>query len=537
MEELSLARAVHPWSRRQLCVLLAVLLVTALGEACGSAQPDRPNRDPQHNTSKAPTTATPDTMATPDDTSTRASISPRDTWTGDFDVLLQRRVIRMLVPYSPTLFYHDRGRARGILATASLELEKFLSKKFPADRPFTVVMIPTTSDRLFQGLVDGEGDVAAGAITITAERLKRFDFTTPTFTEANQVFVTGPGAPDLRSPDDLAGQMVHVSRSRSSYQNLLALNEQFEHPDPPRRPMRRMRIELLPDELASEDVLDMVNVGLVRIAVCQEWRANLWAKHLPNLRVHHDLVLREATQLGWALRLQSPKLKAVLDEFIARARATGLFNSILVGAEADARVMHNASRRNEMKKFEATVNLFRRYAQEYQFDYLLLSAQGYQESRLDQKATSRVGAVGIMQLMPATGAEMRVGDIHSVEANIHAGAKYLARLLHNYFPDAKFDERNRTLFAFAAYNAGPANIARIRRQAVAEGIDPDVWFNQVEHVAARRIGQETVTYVRNIFKYYVAYKLAQQTEAERAQAVEQLKREANDSTQDDDGNR
>ena len=508
-------------------VLLLLALVIAFDASCGSAQTEHPPSDARHSTIEAPSQPTLDTAA-PVPT-TRAG-----TRTGDFDALLKHRMIRMLVPYSQTLFYHDRGEARGVIAAASVELEKFLNKKFPDKRPFTVVVIPTTRDRLLQGLIEGEGDVAGGSLTITAARVKRFDFTTPTFRDVNQIFVTGPGAPKLRSLDDLAGQTVHVRRSKSFYEHLLALNERFEHPDPPRRPLPPMKIELLPDELESEDVLDMVNVGLVRIAVCEEWLADIWAKQLPNVQVHRDVVLREATQLGWAMRLHSPKLKAVLDEFVVNARAKGLFNSFVMGAGANVRRMRNAAGRNEMKKFEATINLFRKYAQQYQFDYLMLAAQGYQESRLDQTARSRVGAIGIMQVMPATGAEMRVGDIRRVEPNIHAGTKYLAKLMENYFEDAKFDEQNRSLFAFAAYNAGPANISKVRRRAAAEGVNPDVWFNQVEHVAARMLGQETVKYVRNVFKYNVAYKLAQQTESDRAEALDRLKSESTDSEQDDD---
>ena len=466
--------------------------------------------------------------STPPNTTAPAPSGRPGTWTGDFDALLQRRMIRMLVAYSPTLFYHDRGQARGVIAAASAELEKFLNKRFPDKRPFTVVTIPTTRDRLLQGLVEGEGDVAGGSLTITAARTKRFDFTMPTFTDVNQIFVTGPGAPPLRSLDDLAGQTVHVRRSKSFYDHLLELNERFEHPRPPRRPQPPMKIVLLPDELESEDVLDMVNVGLIPIAVSEEWLADIWARHLPNVRVRRDLVLRDATQLGWAMRPQSPQLKAVLDEFVADARAKDLFDIIVAGVDTNTRRMHNAASRNEMKRFEATINLFRKYASRYQFDYLMLAAQGYQESRLDQNARSHVGAIGIMQVMPATGAEMKVGDIRRVEPNIHAGTKYLARLMDTYFENAKFDEQNRSLFAFAAYNAGPANIARVRTRASAEGVNPDVWFNQAEHVAARMLGQETVKYVRNVFKYNVAYKLAQETEADRAAALEQLKKEALD---------
>jgi membrane-bound lytic murein transglycosylase MltF len=139
----------------------------------------------------------------------------------------------------------------------------------------------------------------------------------------------------------------------------------------------------------------------------------------------------------------------------------------------------------------------------------MLAAQGYQESRLQQDARSHMGAIGVMQIMPATGAELKVGDITHLEPNIHGGAKYMNRLMTSYFPDAKFDEAERTLFAFASYNAGPGNISKMRRLAIQRGLDGDQWFNNVEIVVAAKIGIETTTYVRNIYKYYVAYKLVE----------------------------
>ena len=454
--------------------------------------------------------------------------------TGDLDVLLAHRMIRMLVPYSPTLFYHDHGHARGVVADAAAQLEKYLNHRFPDKRPFTVVLIPTTRDRLLQGLNDGEGDVAAGSLTITVARLERYDFTTPTFSDVNQVFVTGPDAPELRSLEDMAGQTVYVRKSKSFYDNLVALNARFEHPDPPIRPLPPMQLALLPDELESEDVLDMVDAGLIPIAVCEEWLASIWADHLPKLVVRRDLVLREGTDLGWAMRKSSPKLKAVLDDFIRTRRSTGFFKSLLHQADVDVGQMLDATGKQEREKFDATIDVFRQYAQQYEFDYLMLAAQGYQESRLDQSARSKSGAIGIMQLMPSTGASMKVGDIKRLDPNVHAATKYMAHLMETYFKDAKFDEQNRTLFAFASYNAGPGNIAKVRARARADGVDPNVWFNQVERVAARTIGQEPVVYVRNVFKYYVAYKLAHQTETERVEALERLKNEPN-GVQDDNG--
>jgi membrane-bound lytic murein transglycosylase MltF len=135
----------------------------------------------------------------------------------------------------------------------------------------------------------------------------------------------------------------------------------------------------------------------------------------------------------------------------------------------------------------------------YNFDPLMLAAQGYQESQLNQNAKSPVGAIGVMQVMPATGAELKVGDIKVTEPNIHAGAKYMDQLMTKYFSDANFSENDRSLFAFASYDAGPGNISKMRKEAAKRGLDPDRWFNNVEVVTAEKIGMETTTYVRNIY--------------------------------------
>jgi membrane-bound lytic murein transglycosylase MltF len=167
------------------------------------------------------------------------------------------------------------------------------------------------------------------------------------------------------------------------------------------------------------------------------------------------------------------------------------------------------------KRFVALVALFRKYSAQYDMDWMLMAAQGYQESRLDQSARSHVGAVGVMQVMPATGKELAVGDIHQLEANIHAGVKYVRTVVDRYYKDEPMADLDKVLFAFAAYNAGPGRIRQLRRETSQRGLDPNVWFNNVERLAAERIGRETVTYVSNIYKYYVTYLLIQGEYIER----------------------
>lgn len=175
----------------------------------------------------------------------------------------------------------------------------------------------------------------------------------------------------------------------------------------------------------------------------------------------------------------------------------------------DAERIRNPADEEDLAKFRAYSDYFRRYAGQYEFDWLLLIAQGYQESQLDQSRRSPAGAMGIMQLKPATAADRNVGipDIRTAENNIHAGAKYMRFLADRYFSDPGIDALDQGLLTLAAYNAGPARVAKLRAKAAAAGLDPDVWFHNVEVIAARDIGRETVDYVGNIYKYYVAYKI------------------------------
>ena len=220
---------------------------------------------------------------------------------------------------------------------------------------------------------------------------------------------------------------------------------------------------------------------------------------MPKVVVHNDLVLRDGGRVGWSIRKNSPLFAAEIQSFYATwVKKQGVIPYRLQQYMKRVKQLKDPTGSADWQRFQETVKLFEKYGDKYAFDPLLLTAQGYQESQLDQKARSHVGAIGVMQLMPATGAEMKVGDIKKVEPNIHAGAKYMDHLMTRYFSDANFTENNRTLFAFAAYNAGPGNIAKARKRAKARGLDPDRWFNNVEIVVAERIGAETTTYVRNV---------------------------------------
>jgi len=434
-------------------------------------------------------------------------------WTGDFDGMVARRVVRILTPYSRTHFFVDKGRPRGLMAEVAATLEEDLNRQLKTTRArrVFVVVTPTSRDELYDALVQGRGDVIAAGITITPERAALVDFTWPTRSSVREIVVTGPDAAPLGSVDDLSEKLVYVREKSIHFQGLTALNESLRA-----KGKEAIAIRTVPTALEDEDLLEMVNAGMIKAIVVDDYMAEFWSQLLPNLTLHRDIAVREGGDLAMAVRKGSPKLVDVLNRFV-RANPPGSMyrNVIFQKYLKNTRIVRSSTSPAELKKFEALGEIFKKYGQKYDVDYLLMMAQGYQESRLDQSVRSQVGAVGVMQVMPATGQQLKVGDIHQIESNVHAGVKYIRFMIDEYFANEPIDPLNKTLFAFAAYNCGPGRLKGLRAEARQKGLDPNIWFNNVERVASARIGRETVQYVSNIYKYYVAYQLTLQEQRDR----------------------
>jgi len=447
-------------------------------------------------------------------------------WTGDLDGMIQRRVIRVLTVNSKTFYFHDKAAQRGTVVDLFRSFEGELNKKLAAEKKLKnqnlkvrVVFIPLARDQLLPALAAGKGDIAAANLTITPEREKLVDFSAALLSNVNEVVVTGPASPSIATLEDLSGKPVFVRRSSSYYESLVALNKKFAAEKKP-----LVALKEAPESLEDEDLLEMLNAGLVAIIIVDKHKADFWKQIFPKLAVHDDVVVRTGGEVAWALRKSSPQLKSALDDFATRNKVgTSTGNQMLTRYLKNIKYVKNAASDEERKKFLALIRYFQKYGDQYDVDWVLMGAQGYQESQLDQNAKSPVGAIGVMQIMPATGKDMKVGDITETEANIHAGIKYMRFMIDQYYGKEPMTALDKALFAFASYNAGAARIASLRKEAAKRGLDPNVWFHNVEYVAAEKIGQETVTYVSNIYKYYIAYRLVLESQAAQKEAVEKIK--------------
>jgi membrane-bound lytic murein transglycosylase MltF len=427
--------------------------------------------------------------------------------TRSYNDMLDVRLIRALVVRSKTGYFFDGAEQRGVTYDLLKTFEKQLNEELETGNlPVYVGFVPVSRDQLIPALLEGRGDVAVANLTITPERQESVDFSIPLFKNVRELVVTGMDVKPMSSISELSGLSVHVRESSSYYSSLLQANTKLQD-----RGLQPINIVAVSEFLEDEDLLEMVNAQLIPAIVVDSHKVHFWDQIFDNIQIHEELALRHGGNIAWAFRMNSPKFEQVVNNFVKKNRKGSLMGNILFKRYLqNTKHVRNALDSGEMEKFNATAALFQQYADQYDFDWLMLIAQAYQESRLDQNTRSSAGAVGVMQLLPSTAADKSVNieDITVLENNVKAGAKYMRWLRDNYFNDPGMSREEQTLFSFAAYNAGPGRVIRLRKEATEMGLDPNIWFDNVEVVAAKRIGRETVQYVSNIYKYWVAYKLA-----------------------------
>ena len=498
---------------RSSLIALAVLLLAACSKDSPPPSADASNGSPASQSAESAPTEAP-VVEIPD---TQAAAATLAKWTGDLDGMVERRVIRVLTTYSKTTFFIDQGTPRGLVPDSFKMFEDDLNKRLKNKHlRVQIVYVPVAHDDLIPALLEGRGDIISAGKVMTAWRAEQVDFTNPTRSGISTIVVTGPGVPPVNTVEDLGGKEVYLRSSDVSKGAIERFNAQLKAAG-----KAPVRIRSAPEVLADEDLIEMVSAGLVPITLVDDYIAEFWQQVFPNVVLNKGAAVRTDVQTAMMVRKGSPQLLAELNAFLARYPEGSLQRNVLLQKYLKSLKYANpATSAKDVARFRQVVDLMRKYGEQYDMDYLLMAAQGYQESGLDQQKRSRVGAIGVMQVMPTTARDKSVNipDIDKLESNIHAGIKYNRWVIDNFYKDTAITPANRQLFAFASYNAGPGKVASLRREAKASGLDPDRWFNNVELIAAKRIGRETVTYVSNIYKYYLAYQLMTRLGQERQAA-------------------
>jgi len=372
-------------------------------------------------------------------------------FTGDYNQMIERRLIRALVPYSKTFFFLDGPTPRGLSYDGLKAFEKYINEQVQnKNLKVNIVIIPTTRDQLLTHLQEGKGDIVVGNLTITDSRKKRVDFSDPVLENVDEILVTGPKSPKITKLSDLAGQKMHVRKSSSYYESLKQLNDKLAQAG--KKPVWIVPAD---ENLEDEDLLEMVNAGLISMITMDNHKAKFWSAVFKDIAIHPEIKVRSGGQIAWAMRRNTPQFKKEINQFIKKnKKGTAAGNIRFKKYLKDTKYISNLSNSEEMRRFKEAMPLFKKYANQYNFDWLMLAALAYQESGIDQSKRSLAGAVGVMQLLPSTAKDKNVNipDINSIGPNIHAGAKYLRFMADRYFNDPKIDNLNKWLFAFASYN-------------------------------------------------------------------------------------
>jgi len=327
-------------------------------------------------------------------------------WKGDFDGMVKRRKIRVLVVDNPLLFFFDKAQIRGVSYDGFLAFEKFINKKLKTGtRKIKVVYLPVPRDKLLPWLIEGRGDIAAANLSITKARKKSVDFSRPVYKNVSEILITGPGVPAVNKLEELSGKDVYLRPSSSYYDHLIRLNRSFE-----KKGLTPVKIIEVSEYLEDADLLEMMNNGLISMTFVDDHKAKLWAQIFNRIKLHPQVTINSGGNIGWALRKNSPKLKSIVDTFVRKhQKGTRLGNILFKRYMVNNKWARNSLSPVEQKKFQALSSLFEKYSAQYDFDYLMMAALAYQESQLDHSSRSHVGAVGIMQILPSTAADKNVG--------------------------------------------------------------------------------------------------------------------------------
>ncbi len=439
---------------------------------------------------------------------------------GDLDAIEKRRLIRVLVSYSMTDFFIVDGRARGFEYEFAKAYEKFLNQHKKRSERIRMVFVPVPFDQLIPALRQGHGDIIAASLTITPERSELVQFSQPFLPSVDEIVVANENIDGLQKIDDLSGRTVMLVAGSSQIPRVDAIsNELVERGKTP------IEIQIAPGEFEAEDVLEVVNAGIADATIAKNYVAKLWTGVLPDVVALTDLIVDRGGENAWAVRLDSPQLLASINAFVSKHRRGTLLGNILFKRYfEDRKWISNPAAPEKIELLGQYAPLFKEFAAEYGFDWQLIAALAYQESQFDQKQRSNRGAIGLMQIKEETAHTPEVGirDITTAKNNVNAGVKYLAFLRDTYFSEPKIGTAARIRFALAAYNAGPAAIARMRKIATRQQLDQNKWFGNVENVTLRHLGSQPVTYVANIEKYYYAYRLSNRELTHRRKELDAL---------------
>ena len=296
-------------------------------------------------------------------------------WKGDLDGILERGFLRAATANSPLFFLRDGMHETGFAVEIARELEAYLDKTYPKKgRHISVVLMPLARDAVLPAVLEGRADFAFANLTITPERSKSLAFTQPTWKNVSELVVSGPAASGIESLDDLAATGLHLRPSSSYFEHVSALNEARGTAGKPVIP-----VEPMDEYLEDYDLLEMVQAGILPAIIVDSHKAAIWSGVFDNITVHENLTVNEGGEIALALRPGNPKLLSALNEFVGTVRKGSLLGNILIKRYlGDQKWIGNVQSEDALGRYKATLGLIQKYAGQYDFDWLMIVAQGFQ---------------------------------------------------------------------------------------------------------------------------------------------------------------
>ncbi|MEB0119510.1 transglycosylase SLT domain-containing protein [Pseudomonas sp. CCI1.2] len=418
----------------------------------------------------------------------------------DLSAIRSSKVLRVLVNQSRNSSGEVQGEEIGVEYHRLSAFEQYLNGHSRDGQQLTLKIIPKSKDQLLAALQRGEGDLVAPGELLDTSAARRIDASAPVVSHVPLIVVGIKGEHGFKHIEQLSGRTVTLSTGSAADDAVRQLNQKLAL-----RKLPPVKIEWVDPSLAVEDVLEMVQAGVYHLTVVEQPIAERWAKVMPKLRVDRSLVLSNSGDMNWYVRRDATMLRASINRFLKQYQVPSDEDFAFEKAYRGLYQVHYPLASEDRQRLEKLRPVLQRCADEQGMDWLNLAALAFKESALDPSARGAGNATGLLQITPSAAQRVGVDNIHNVDGNVLAGAKYLAMTKRKYFSSSKVNERERMAFVMAAYNLGPERVEAMRVEAKRRGLNPNQWFFQVERIAMEQVGMGVVSYVNSVNKYYLAF--------------------------------
>jgi len=432
----------------------------------------------------------------------------------DLSEIRSSRVLRVLVNQSRNSSGEVQGQAIGVEYHRLRAFEQYLNGHARDGQEVTLKIIPKAKDQLLGALQRGEGDMVAPGELLDLPSGYAVASSEPIASNVPLVLVGIKGQRRYTKVEQLSGKTLALPTGSAAGEVVSQLNQKLAL-----HKLAPINIEWVDPTLAVEDVLEMVQGGIFHLTIVEQPIAERWGKILPKLRLDRQLSLGEPGEEHWFVRRDASMLRASIDRFLTGYKKPSDEDAAFLRIYRRLYQVHNPLAKGDRQRLEKLRPTLQKHADAQNMDWLNLAALAFKESRLQPNARSGSGPTGLMQITPSAAQRVGVSNIQNLDANVQAGAKYLAMIRRKFFSSPKLNERERMAFTLAAYNIGPERVQGMRAEARRRGLNPNQWFFQVERIAMEQVGMGAVSYVNSVNKYYLAFDRERESLEPRQQKV------------------